>query len=190
MDSFKRDLRDALRVVVRERGTTLLVTLTLALGIGANTAIFSALRGSLLSDLPYRDASELVMLWLDNERLGIRTDITSYPNFADTREQATMLEDLGVYSPRWVTLSEGEPERVRASAVGANVFSILGATPARGRAFESREDLEGQESTDYRGVCSATDLQTGRICGVLREQGDPLCHPVDTLSAAGASARG
>jgi predicted permease len=145
MDSFRQDLRYAFRTLVRDRGTTLLVAFTLALGIGANTAIFSALRGSLLAPLPYPDADELVMVWLDNERLGIRTDITSYPNFEDTRALATTLLDLGVYRPTWVTLSDGEPERLRASRVAANVFPILGVHPVRGRAFESREDLEGQE---------------------------------------------
>ena len=151
IDGLVHDLRYGLRTLFRDRGTALLVTLTLALGIGANTAIFSALRGSLLAELPYRNADELVMVWLDNERQGIRTDITSYPNFELTREQATTLEDLGVYRPRSATLSESEPERVRASLVGANVWSILGTEPALGRVFESREDLAGQEPTAILG---------------------------------------
>ena len=120
MDGLKKDLLYALRMLSRERGTTLLVVLSLALGIGATTAIFSAIRGSLLADPPYRDAGELVMVWVDNEHQGIRTDITSYPTFEKTREQTTKLEDLGVYRPLWRTLSEGEPERVRISQVGAN----------------------------------------------------------------------
>ena len=105
MDSLRKDLLYALRTFSRERGTALLVALTLALGIGATTAIFSAIRGSLLADPPYRDSDELVMVWVDNEHQGIRTDITSYPSFAKTREQATKLEDLGVYRPLWRTLS-------------------------------------------------------------------------------------
>ncbi len=138
MDGLKKDLLYALRMLSREWGTTLLVALTLDLGIGATTAIFSAIRGSLLADPPYDDADELVMVWVDNEQQGIRTDITSYPSFEKTREQATRFEDLGVYRPRWRTLSEGDPERVRASLVGANVFPILGVEPAR---VEVRDDV-------------------------------------------------
>jgi putative ABC transport system permease protein len=145
MDGLRQDLLYALRTLTRDRGTTLLVVLTLALGIGANTAIFSALSGSLFAALPYAGADELVMVWLDNERLGIKTDITSYPNYQDTRDQAQTLRDLGVYNPTWVTFTDGEPERVRASRVSANVFPILGVEPARGRAFEPEEDLEGRE---------------------------------------------
>lgn len=151
MDALKTDLLYALRMLSRARATTLLVALTLALGIGATTAIFSAIRGSLLADPPYPNANELVMIWLDNEHQSIRTDITSYPSFELTREQATTLEDLGVYRPLWRTLSEGEPERVRTSRVLANVFPILGVTPVRGRAFESREDLAGEEATAILG---------------------------------------
>ena len=147
MESILQDTKSGLRKLLSDRGTTFLVTLMLALGIGANTAIFSALRGSLLAGLPYENADGLVMVWLDNERQGIRTDITSYPSFELTRENATTLEDLGVYRPAFSTLSEGEPERVQSSQVGANVLGMLGVEPVRGRLFENREDLDGEEPT-------------------------------------------
>ncbi len=151
MESILQDTKSGLRKLLSDRGTTFLVTLMLALGIGANTAIFSALRGSLLAGLPYENADGLVMVWLDNERQGIRTDITSYPSFELTRENATTLEDLGVYRPAFSTLSEGEPERVQSSRVGANVLGMLGVEPVRGRLFENREDLDGEEPTAILG---------------------------------------
>ncbi|MDA8019837.1 MAG: ABC transporter permease [Thermoanaerobaculia bacterium] len=150
LQDLKHDVRYGLRMLAKQPLSTLLVLLTLALGIGAGSAIFSAVRGTLLHQLPYPNANELVMVWLDNTRLDIRTDITSYPNYVDTRDSSESLADLAVYRPTWATLTAAsgeaaEPERLRASRISSNLLPLLGVRPARGRGFESAEDLEGSE---------------------------------------------
>lgn len=149
---FRRDLRFGARSLARQPVITGLVLLTLALGIGASAAIQGAVRATLVADLPYAAADELVLVWLDNERLGMRTDITSYPNHADTRDAATTLAGLDVYSPRAVTVTGatsggggGEPERLRTARLGSGVLGILGVEPVSGRGFEPVEDVEGSE---------------------------------------------
>ncbi|MCG8457256.1 MAG: ABC transporter permease [Holophagales bacterium] len=145
METIYRDLRQAFRRLGRQPGTAVFVVLTLALGIGANTAIWSAFRSAVLQPLPYHDAQRLVMVWLDNERLGIRTDITSYPNYGDVRSKVTTLKDMAAYRPRRATLrSEGDPERLAAALVTSNFFEVMGTAPARGRVFTSEEELGGE----------------------------------------------
>ena len=102
---LRHDVRYGLRMLAKQPLSTVLVLLTLALGIGAGSAIFSAVRGTLLQELPYLDSDELVMVWMDNTRLEIRTDIASYPNYADTRDGSATLADLAVYRPTWATLT-------------------------------------------------------------------------------------
>ena len=142
-----QDLRFAVRNFARSRGFVTITVLTLALGIGANTAIFSVVNAMLLERLPFPDAEELVMVWLDNPSQGIQADVTSYPNFADTREQTRLLTDLGAFYGGEVNLSQdgGEPERLQATYLMANIFDIVGVQPAFGRAFKPEEDLAGEE---------------------------------------------
>ena len=149
-NDLQHDVRYGLRMLAKQPLSTVLVLLTLALGIGAGSAIFSAVRGTLLHALPYSGADELVMVWLDNTRLDIRTDITSYPNYVDTRDGSETLADLAVYTPTWRTLTgaagDSEPERLRAAHIGSNLLSVLGVDVARGRGFEPEENLEGSEN--------------------------------------------
>ena len=144
---LSQDLRYALRTLVRWPGFTAVVVLTLALGIGANAAIFSVVNAVLLRPLPYTDPQRLVLV------LGTPTDgdsakvggASSYPDFADFRERAKSFSQLGVVSAQQTTVTgkSFEPAIVTGSPVSANVFPMLGVAPALGRAFMPDEDRAG-----------------------------------------------
>ena len=123
-----------------------MAVLTLALGIGANTAIFSMVNAILLRPLPYKDPERLAMLWTQRSKRDIQEEGTSYLNFEDWKKQNQVFEDLAICSRgNPVTLTGfDEPERVEAEAVSANLFSLLGSTPLLGRTF-SLDDLERRQ---------------------------------------------
>ena len=148
MDSFLQDIRFALRSLRKNRGTTIIATLCLALGIGANTAIFSVVRAVLLESLPYRDASRLVRVYETFAFQGQRgTGSVSVLNYKDWRAQQKVFDDLAAYSG--TSRDQGdvaEPERLRGVRVSANLFSVLGTRPRRGRTFVEGEDTRGREN--------------------------------------------
>ena len=84
--NVSRDIKHALRMILRAPGFSLIAILTFAVGIGVNTAVFNVVNGVLLRPLPYPDADRITMVWMDNRRQGIREDITSYPNYLDWRD--------------------------------------------------------------------------------------------------------
>jgi putative ABC transport system permease protein len=145
MDTLLQDLRFGLRLLLRQPAFTLIVVLTLALGIGANTAIFSVVNGVLLRPLPYPAPERLVAVWGFHPEIG--QESASLPDFRDWREGATSFESLAAYAPTFFNLTgDGEPERVSALRVTANFFQTLGVSPVRGRAFEQGEDLRGSNT--------------------------------------------
>ncbi|HEX8697284.1 MAG TPA: ADOP family duplicated permease, partial [Myxococcaceae bacterium] len=145
MDTLLQDLRFGLRLLARQPAFTLIVVLTLALGIGANTAIFSVVNGVLLRPLPYPAPERLVSVWGFHPEIGRET--ASLPDFRDWREGATSFENLAAYAPTFFNLTgDGEPERVSALRVTANFFQTLGVSPIRGRAFEQGEDVRGNNT--------------------------------------------
>ena len=141
------DLRYAGRMARRSPGFVLTAIVTLALGIGANTAIFSIVETALLRPLPYRNAARLCVLWKSVPAKAM-TDWTSYPVIADWRNQNHTFEDVAfALRPEGslVTLTgEPEPERIQASKVSSNFFSVLGAAPALGRSFSEAETTRGE----------------------------------------------
>jgi len=140
------DIRQGLRRLSREPGFTLVAALTLGLGIGANTAIFSLVHGVLLQPLPYRDADRLVVLW--NRSGDVADDTwTSAREVVEYRHAMTSLHPIAAYSDIFVNLAEGEPERVQAAFVTANLFDTLGTAPILGRTFGSAEDSPGAPLT-------------------------------------------
>jgi len=144
MSHLLLDLRYGLRTLLRRPAFTAAAVVTLALGIGANTAIFSAVSAVLLRDLPFEEPERLAMVWLDNARLGVRRDITSYPTFLDWRDNA-VFEEMTVYAVlRHNLTGEGEPERVRVAHVGEGFFELLGVSPRQGRTFTAEENREGE----------------------------------------------
>ena len=94
MGDLAQDLTYGLRALRRSPGFSVVAILTIALGIGATTAIFSVINGVVLRPLPYAEPDRIVMVWMDNARLGVEKDIHSYPNFDDYRTQNTVLSDI------------------------------------------------------------------------------------------------
>ena len=146
MDTLIQDVRYAVRQLVRSPGFTAVAVLTLALGLGANTAIFSIVHGILLRPLPYPDPDRLTMVWLDNPGEGIDKDVASFPVFADWRQHARSFEQIVAYTGSGFTLTgRGEPEQVRGAMVAAGFFPMLGVPAAHGRGLLDEENLPGRE---------------------------------------------
>jgi ABC-type antimicrobial peptide transport system permease subunit len=130
MDRLRQDIRYALRRLIKSPAFTTVALLTLALGIGANTAIFSVVNAVLLKPLPYRDAHEIVGVFhlSDGQRATM-----SGPNFTDVRKQATTLEDVAAYTrSRTILTGRGQPVRLDGAQVSASLFDLLGVAPALG----------------------------------------------------------
>jgi len=138
------DLLFAMRQLRKSPGFTIVVVLTLALGIGANTMIFSIVNGVLLRPLPFHEPERLVFLFENNLRKGITRMSIPYPDYLDWKEQNTVFEDLGLQCETSYTLTgRGEPARVQGAVVTASLFSLLGVQPLVGRHFTSQEDQPG-----------------------------------------------
>jgi putative ABC transport system permease protein len=142
MDVLCQDLRYAIRGLRRASGFTAVATLTLALGIGANTAMFSVVNAVLFRPLPYASADRLVVLWTDDVRRALHRERSPYPTIAAWRADNHTLEDLAYYAIYRETLNEqGVRERLRVAGASTNLFSVLGVSPALGRPFASGDSL-------------------------------------------------
>ena len=135
------DFVTAVRCLWKSPGYTFAAALTLALGIGANTAIFSVINDVLLRDLPYTEPDRLVMVWEHSLRRDVRTNVVSPANFLDWRESATTFSDMAGFFDRSFTLTgEGDPEDVPATAVTPNLFPMLGARAQIGRTLGAEDE--------------------------------------------------
>jgi putative ABC transport system permease protein len=138
-----QDLRFAFRVLRKNPGFAAVAILTLTLGIGANTAIFSVVQGVLLAPLPYREPDRLVTVWLNNFRLNSPTDL-SYRDFMDWERGAPPFEKVSAYAWRSFDLSSpGNPEHLEGREISSNFLSTLGVELALGREFSAEEDRHG-----------------------------------------------
>jgi len=142
MQTFWQDLRYGTRMLFKNPGITFVVILALALGIGANTAIFSVVNAVLLRPLPYNEADRLVFLFESSKTMD---EISiSYPDFTDWRNQNHVFEKIGVYNRNSYNLiGGGEPERILTAQASADLFSALRVQPALGRVFTNEEDKPG-----------------------------------------------
>src|SRR5262245_22405272 len=141
MDTVWRDLRYAVRGLLKRRGFTAVAVLSLALGIGANTAIFSVFSAVLLRALPFHDPDRLVVVWEDASFVGFPQNTPAPANYADWRAQNNVFEGMAAVRDRTFNLTgEAEPEKVLAHAVTAELFPLLGVEPAVGRYFTSEEE--------------------------------------------------
>ena len=138
MRSLLQDLRYGFRMLAKRPGFTAVALLALALGIGANTAVFSVIRGVLLRPLPYADPDRLVMLWESNLKSNDPREEVSAPNFIDWRAQSRSFSDMAGMSLGGYALTEsGEPKILIGAAVTTNYFPMLGVPRAMGRGFTS-----------------------------------------------------
>jgi len=136
VDSTLQDVRYAWRGLKRSPGLMVVAVLTLALGIGANTAIFSVVNAMLIAPLPYHDSSRLVFVWSDMTEAGYPRGPLSGPELADLRERSTLFSGFGAIWANTVALTgDGDPEQLRIGLVTADFFSVLGADAALGRTF-------------------------------------------------------
>lgn len=145
MDTLWQDLRFNLRLLLKRPAFTFIVTLALALGIGANTAIFSVMNAVLLNQLPYKDAEQLVWLSENSPPNDVKDEPLSLPNYIDWRDQNSSFQGVGAMARTIFVLTEaGEPERLHGAIVTANLFPVLGVEPALGRNFTDEENSEGK----------------------------------------------
>ncbi len=141
---FGHDLRYGVRMLWKNKGFTAVAVIALALGIGANSAIFSVVNTVLLRPLPYREPERLVMVWEDNSKIGYPRDTPAAANYADWRDQSTVFEGMAATADLSLNLTgAGEPERFDGKRVSANFFSLLGVEPQLGRGFLPEEDVPG-----------------------------------------------
>ena len=142
-----QDIRYALRQLLQARGFTAVALLTLALGIGANTAIFSVVNAVMLRPLPYPRPHEVVLVWINNTIEKISDDITNWPTFTDWRTGNRTFAEMAGYSPGTANLTGGgEPEQVASTIVGDRFFETLGIPALRGRWFTDAEQTEGKDN--------------------------------------------
>jgi putative ABC transport system permease protein len=142
MYAFLQDLRFGARILLKKPGFTLIAVITLALGIGATSVIFSFVNGILLRPLPYRDSDRLVLLDENAPKRGIASMGVSYPDFLDWREQNRVFTGVAIYDGGWdYTLTgSGEPEELSCAWVSYNAFEVLGVAPILGRTFTAEEE--------------------------------------------------
>ena len=172
LEQLARDLSLALRQIRRNPGFSAIAIATLALGIGVNTAMFSAVDAVLIRPLPYADADRLVMIWDDIEPDGDSAKFFSTPpEWYEWRRHNTVFTDIAATQPGDATLSgDGEPEELPARKVTGNFWSVLGARPLLGRVFTEEEDARG-----VRVVVISHGLWQRRFGGVAR-RGRPHDH--------------
>jgi putative ABC transport system permease protein len=140
METFLQDIRFGARTLVRNPGFACVAVLTLALGVGANAAIFSVVNAVLLRPLPWSDPDRAVMIW--SHWTAFDKTWVSDGEVNDYRKQSKTLADVAAWSDGQVNLTgSGEPERVAYGSVTANLFSVLGVSPIRGRVFTAQEDV-------------------------------------------------
>ncbi|MGH9837616.1 MAG: ABC transporter permease [Blastocatellia bacterium] len=148
MQTLWQDLRYGARMLMKKPGFTLIAVITLGLGIGANSAIFSVVNGVLLREAPYREPQRLVMVWADRPQLQAQTGISDFPvsaaDFADWRDQNQGFEQIAAFHSQSFNITGGgEPEFLGGVRASANLFALLGIEARRGRVFLPEEDRAG-----------------------------------------------
>lgn len=145
MSGIWQDWRHAFRMLRRDPWFTVVATMTLALGIGANGAIFSVVHAVLLRELPYADPHELVMVWESRPREGVYDNVVSPADFRDWRARQQVFDGIAaLWAQRPTLTGTGEPERVGAGYVSASFFRTLGVAPVAGRDFRPDEEEAGR----------------------------------------------
>ena len=147
LETFFQDLRYGLRSLRKKPGFTLTAVIAIALGIGANTAIFSLINGVLLRSLAYADPDRIVMVWERSVNATNPRNVVSPANFLDWQKQSRSFEHIAPVWNRPVNLTggNGEPEEIKAELVGQGFFAVLGVQPITGRVFLPEENQAGND---------------------------------------------
>jgi putative ABC transport system permease protein len=146
METLLKDIRYGVRGLLKRPGFTAVAVITLALGIGANTAIFSVVNAVLLRPLPYRDAQDIVTIWQNNAKAGVSRNDVSPANFLDWQEQSRSFTSVAGIEPfGFSMIGNGEPERLSVWLVTAGFFETLSTNPVLGRTFSSQDYQPGNE---------------------------------------------
>jgi putative ABC transport system permease protein len=147
MNTLLQDIRYAMRMLIKNPAVTVVAVLSLALGIGANTAVFSVINAVLLKSQPYKDPESLVLVWGDGneDQLKGRNQVSA-TDVADFRSQTSTLEEITTYTG-WYPIMSGdiEAERVPAIQVGDGFFKVMRGTPMLGRVFTAEDQQEGKD---------------------------------------------
>src|SRR6187431_2028934 len=144
MHALLQDLRYALRMLRRSPVSTSIIIASLAIGIGANTAIFSVVNGVLLKPLPYPNPDRLAVLWLRSPGINIPEDWPSPGQYIDVRNENRSFQEMSISQGRSGTLlGRDQPQRVEALLTSSSLFKVLGAKPLHGRLLRSEEDVPG-----------------------------------------------
>jgi putative ABC transport system permease protein len=169
METLLKDLRYGFRMLTKRPGFTLVAVLTLALGIGANTAIFSVVNAVMLRPLPFKDPERLVMVWETSPSR--RTNTATPANFLDWREQNQVFEEMAAFAHvSFNLIGNGDPERINGTSVSTNFFHLLGVDPALGIGF----DTESVRSGNWKVVVLSHDFWQRRFGGDPNLIGKPL----------------
>ena len=144
MESIINDIRYGSRSLLKHPGFTTVAVLTLALGIGANSAIFSLVDAVLLRALPFGEPNQLVMIWEDASFAGFPRNTPAPANYADWKSQNRVFSEMAAFEDQAFNLiGDGEAERIQAQAVNANLLPMLGVKPELGRWFQPADDSPG-----------------------------------------------
>src|SRR4051812_3607167 len=203
MQALVADCRYALRGFARAPGFTAAAVLTLALGIGANTSIFSIASALLLHPLPYKNAERLVILWNRSPGLNITEDWFSTAQYFDIKNSHRGFEQVAIaIGGNYNLVGDGEPERIGVIRVSSNLLPMLGAQPALGRLFVDEDDRPGHSTAvlsygtwtrrygrapQALGKSITLNGQTYQIVGVLPES---FALPREVLPALGVAEEG
>ncbi|HLL72974.1 MAG TPA: ABC transporter permease, partial [Pyrinomonadaceae bacterium] len=146
MRNLWQDVRYGTRTLLKSPGFTFVALTALALGIGANTAIFSVVNAVLLRSLPYRDSGQLMIVWERNRTTDGRNNVASPANFLDWREQSNSFQEMGAfYDAAFNLTGEGSPEEIPAQVTTGNLLTMIGTEPALGRVYTKDEAEPGRD---------------------------------------------
>lgn len=146
LDAWMQDTRYAVRQIIQRPGFAAILVLTLALGIGANTAVFSVVNGVVLRPLPYPEAERLTVVWSQFPTMELMEFPSSWPEYDDYRTATSSFEELGAWARTQRTITGGEaPERLRVANFTWTMFPVLGVEPLHGRTFGPDEDVAGTD---------------------------------------------
>src|ERR1700752_3221432 len=188
MNTLFQDLQYGLRMLAKHKSVTAIAVLTLALGIGANTAIFSVVNSVLLQPLPYKDPGKLVFIWTTMLSHGVPISGSAPPDFREFRGRNNVFSGLAAYAYANFNLTAPgeEPLRPRGASVSPDLFSVLGVNPFLGRAFLPEEEQWGR----HRSVLLGYTFWQNRFAGDRQIVGRHLHLGNEDYAVAGVMPKG